>query len=152
MSQENVEIVRRFLHATRRFFDAYLEDPRSIAAALEADDLWPEYREAITYVHPEVVWKTVFLGQTERGYLGVAKVWDDYLKWAEDYRLGVPEVEDLGGQRVYATLAVVGKAKASGAPMEARFLDVFSLREGLIARLEEYTTRAEAFEAAALLE
>lgn len=36
--------------------------------------------------------------------------------------------------------------------MEARFFDVFSLREGLIVRLEEYTTRAEAFEAAALLE
>jgi len=48
MSQENVEIVRRFIDATQRFFEAYWDNPRSIAEAVEADDLWPEYREALT--------------------------------------------------------------------------------------------------------
>jgi ketosteroid isomerase-like protein len=151
MSEQNVEIVRRFMDAMRRFFEAYWENPRSIAAAVEADDLWPEYREMLTYAHPEVEWKTVFLGETHRGYLGTAKVWDDYLKWAEDYRVDLQEVADLGNDRVYATLTLVGKAKAGGAPIDARMFDVFTLREGQIVRLEEYTDRGQALEAARLM-
>jgi len=152
MSQENVEIVRRFIDATQRFFEAYWDNPRSIAEAVEADDLWPEYREALTYVHSEVEWKTVFLGETHRGYLAAARVWDDYFKWAEDYRVRLREVTDLGDDRVYAALALVGKAKAGGAPMNAQFFDVFTLSDGLIVRLEEYTDRAQALEAAGLSE
>ena len=136
----------------QRFFEAYWDDPRSITAALESDTLWPEYREALSYVHPEVEWKTVFLSETHCGYLAAAKVWDDYLKWADDYGVGLQEVEDLGNGRVYATLALAGTAKAGGGPMEAPFFDVFTLREGLIVRLEEYTTKAEALEAAGLRE
>jgi hypothetical protein len=104
MPEVNVEIVRRFMEAMQRSFEAYWENPRSIAAAVEADTLWPEYREVLTYLHPEVEWKTVFLGETHRGYLETAKVWDDY--------------------------------------------DVFTLREGLIVLLEEYTDRDKALEAA----
>ena len=152
MSQENVEIVSSFMDAVQRFFNAYWEDPRSIAAAVEADDLWPEYREALAYVHPEVEWKTVFLGETHRGILAAARVWDDYLKWAEDYRVDLQEVADLGNDRVYATLGLVGKAKAGGEPMNAQFFDVFTLRDGLITRLEEYPDRAQALEAAGLRE
>ena len=152
MSHENVEIVRQFIDATTRFFDAYWEDPRSIAAAVEADDLWPEYREAISLVDPEVEWKTVFLGETHRGYLAAAKVWDDYLKWADDYRVGLDEVKDLDGERVYATLTLSGKAKPAGAPVNARFFDLFTLRDGLIVRLEEYPEREQALEAAGLRE
>src|SRR2546426_244206 len=125
MSEENVEIVRGFIEAMQRFFEAYWENPRSIAAAVEADTLWPEYREVLTYVHPEVEWKTVLLGETHRGYLGTTKAWDDYLRWAENYRVGQQEVADLGDDRVYAVVTLVGKAKAGGTPMDARLFDVF---------------------------
>ena len=67
VSQENVEIVRRFIDTMQRSFEAYWENPRSIAAAVEADDVWPEYREALTYLDPEFEWKTAFLGETHRG-------------------------------------------------------------------------------------
>jgi ketosteroid isomerase-like protein len=152
MSQENVEIVRHFIDATQRFFEAYWENPRSIAAAVEADDLWPEWREVIACLHPDVEWKTVFLGETHRGHMAATKVWDDYLKWADDYRVALQEVTDLGDERVYANLAVHGKAKAGGAPMDASFFDVFTVRDGLIVRLEEYTDRKQALEAAGLRE
>jgi ketosteroid isomerase-like protein len=152
MSQENVDVVRSFMDAVQRFFNAYWEDPRSIAEAVEADDLWPEYREVLTHVHPEVEWKTVFLGETHRGILATARVWDDYLKWAEDYRVALQEVTDIGDDRVYATLTLVGKAKAGGEPMNAQFFDVFTLRDELITRLEEYPDRAKALEAAGLSE
>jgi hypothetical protein len=38
-----VEVVRRFMEAIERAFDAYWKDPRSIASALEAGELWPEW-------------------------------------------------------------------------------------------------------------
>jgi hypothetical protein len=44
----------------------------------ESDDLWPEYREVLNQVHPELERKTVFLGETHRGILATARVWDDY--------------------------------------------------------------------------
>jgi hypothetical protein len=49
MSQENVDVVRSFMDAVQRFFNAYWKDPRSIAEAVEADDLWPEYRRSPTH-------------------------------------------------------------------------------------------------------
>ena len=152
MSEENVEVVRRFIAATQRFFEAYWKDPRSIAAAVEAETLWPEYREALTFLDPDVEWKTIFLGETHRGYLETAKVWDDYLRWADGYRVHLQETEDLGGDQVYAVISVIGTAKIGGAPMDARFFDVFTLRDGRIVRLEEYTERDKALEAAGLQE
>jgi ketosteroid isomerase-like protein len=129
-------------------FRDVLENPRSIVEALETDTLWPEYREALSFLDPEFEWKTVFLGETHRGYLETAKVWDDYLRWAADYRVDLQEAEDLGGDQVYAVISLVGTAKTGGAPIEAQFFDVFTLRNGRIVRLEEYTDRDKALEAA----
>ena len=119
---------------------------------LEADDLWPEYREVLGYLDPEVEWKTAVLGQTYRGYLQMAKVWDDYLTWAQEYRVGLKEVVDLGDDRVYGVITVFAKAEAGGMPMNARLFDLYTLREGLIVRMEEYTERDQALEAAGLRE
>jgi ketosteroid isomerase-like protein len=152
MSRENVEIVRRFIDAMGRSFEVYWENPRSIAAAVEAGDLWPEQREVFSYAAPEVEWKAVFLDETHRGYLQIAKVWDDYLRWAEDYRVELQEVDDLGDNCVYAVVSVVGKAKTGGTSMETRLFDLFTLRNGRIVRLEEFTSREQALAAAGLSE
>jgi ketosteroid isomerase-like protein len=152
MSKENVELVRRFMEAIERGFDAYWKDPRSIAAALEANDLWPEWEEVFDSVDPQVEWQTVFLAETHRGQLAAARVWDDFLTWAEDYRPSLENVEDLGGDHVSAVLALIGKGKDSRVEMGSRFFDVFTVREGLIVRIAEYTSRTEALEAAGLSE
>ena len=70
------------------------------------------------------------------------------MRWAQDYRPALEEVEDLGGDQVFAILTLAGRGKGSDARMNARFYDVFTIRDGKIARLEEYTTREEALEAA----
>ena len=152
MSQENVEIVRRLLEAAQRAFNAYWRDPRSIAAALQADDLPPEAREYLGHLDPEVEWKMAMVGQTPRGYLEVAKAWDDYLTWAKAYRVGLGEVRDLGDDRVYAVVDVVAEAAAGGMPMKMRLFVLYTIREGLIARMEEYTEQDQALEAAGLRE
>ena len=82
-------MVRRSFEALDRVFDAYWANPRSIAAGVEANDL-PEWSEAFEYIHPDIEWQTVFLGETFHGVSEGARAWDDFLTWAEDYR---PEVE-----------------------------------------------------------
>jgi ketosteroid isomerase-like protein len=152
MSQENVVIVRRFFETIERAFDAYWRSPRSIAAAVEAQDLWPEWKEVFEYAHPEIEWQTIFLGETFRGHRATAAAWDDFLTWAEDYRPSLEEVADLGGDQVFAVVGLIGKGKNSGLRMDARFFDVFTVRERLIVRIEEYTGRNQALEAAGLSE
>jgi ketosteroid isomerase-like protein len=152
MSQENVALVRRFMDAIERGFDAYWKDPRSIATALEEDDLWPEWAEAYEFVHPQIEWQTTFLRETARGQLESAQLWDDFLTWAEDYRPTLEDAEDLGGDHVFAVVGLVGKGKDSDMQMGTRFFDVFTVQEGLIVRIEEYTSRAEALEAAGQVE
>jgi ketosteroid isomerase-like protein len=49
---------------------------------------------------------------------------------------------------VFAVVGLHGQSKESGGRMDARFYDVFTVQDGLIVRLEEHTTRAEALEAA----
>ena len=66
MTKQNIEVVRRSFAALDRAFDSYWESPRSIAAAMEAED-WPEWEEAFDYIHPDVEWQTVFLGETFHG-------------------------------------------------------------------------------------
>jgi ketosteroid isomerase-like protein len=151
VSEGNVEILRRAIAALDRAFESYWREPRSIAEAMEAAD-WPEWMEAMDYVHPEIVWQTVFLRTTVHGRGAAARVWDDYLQWASDYRPRLEEVEDLGGDRVFAVLELSGRDKTTGREISSRFYDVVTIRDGMIARLEEYTTREEAMDAAGLSE
>jgi len=113
---------------------------------LEEDELWPEWRELFALLDPEVEWKTLFLGTTFRGHEGVARGWDDFLTWADDYRSSIEDAEDMGGDRVLVDVAFTGKPK-DGPRMNATFFAVFTLRNDLVARVDEYTTRAEALAA-----
>jgi ketosteroid isomerase-like protein len=151
VSRENVEIVRRAVAALDRAFESYWRGPRSIAEAIEAGD-WPEWVEAMDYVHPEIEWQTVFLGATVHGRMAGARLWDDYLQWASDYRARLEEIEDLGGERVFAVLELAGRDKTTGREMHQRFYDVFTVQDRMIGRLEEYTSREEAMEAAGVSE
>jgi ketosteroid isomerase-like protein len=147
MPQENVEVVRRFFAAIERGFDAYWKDPRSIVAAIDTGDLWPAWSDVFRYVHPQFEWQTVFLGETFRGHREAAAAWDDFLIWAEDYRPSLEDASDLGGEHVFAVVALVGTGRNSGARMGTRFFDVITVRDGLIVRIEEYTEREQALEA-----
>jgi ketosteroid isomerase-like protein len=148
MSQENVEVVRRNFEAIQRAVDSYWRDPRSIVKAMDEGEPWPEWEAALGFLHPEFEWQTVFLGQTFRGRREFAGVWDDFLRAFQNFRTHLVEVEDLGGDRVYIVMEPEGIGKDSPHPMDARFHSVFTLRDGLVIRLEEYLTREEALAAA----
>jgi ketosteroid isomerase-like protein len=155
MSQENVEVVRRLYDAAERTFEAYWKDPRSLVAALQEGDLYPEAREVLSYLDPEVEWNPVFsafIGGTRRGHLEFLRAWDEWLAATEDYRISLHEVDDLGGDQVLAVLNLAFKAKATEIGMNTRSFAVLTLREGLIVRFDPYRDRDEALEAAGLKE
>ena len=136
MSQENVDVVRRgfeFTSATGQLL-----------------------REI--YQHDFVWDMTTFSGveglgmNTESVGFAAANSW--LAEWTggfEDWSLDVEEVFDAGDQ-VVTFVRQHAKAKHGGPDVEMRFAQVWTLRDGLIARMEMYADRAEALEAAGVRE
>ena len=147
MTQENVEIVRRSFEALERSVDAHWKNPRSLVDAMNAGDLPPELQEVFSYLDPDVEWTTAFAGMSFRGHLGCARGWDWLVEVAEDYRVTLLEVTDLGTDQVLAEVDRAIRGKGSEIEISAPMFSVVTLRGGLVARMEEYSSRAEALEA-----
>jgi ketosteroid isomerase-like protein len=134
--------------ALQRALDAYWREPRSIVRAYERGDLWPEWEDWLAHLHPETEWKTIFLGDTFHGHEGSVLVWNDFLRWADDYRVTLDAIDDVGEDRVYTEVSITMQGKDSRPDLATRLYQVVTIRDGKIGRLEEYTTRDEALEAA----
>ena len=153
MSQENVELVRRFLEAVDRVYAAYWQAPRSLTDSLRAGEVPPEAADVMRYLHPNIEWKSALIGITAtRGYEGIAHGVDQFLDAAQDYRVNVPEVTDLGDSQVLAVVRLAMKGKASDIDVNATIFSIVTVEDGLIIRLDEYLERAEALEAVGLSE
>jgi len=119
MSQENVEIVRRFL-------------------VVDVD-------EALTYADPGIVWNPT----EEASAQGHDAVRASLARWKgewDDYEL-VPEEFVDRGDRVVVTVRLGGRGRGSGVEIGARFYDVYTLCDGRIVRMDQFTRRSEALEA-----
>ena len=122
MSQENVEIVRRFLLL--------------------------DVEEALAYAHPDIVWNPT----EESAAQGHDAVRASLVRWKgewDDYEMRPEEFEHMG-DRVVVAVRVRGRGRASGIEVDARLYDVYTLRDGKIARMDQFTQRSEAVEAAGL--
>jgi ketosteroid isomerase-like protein len=119
MSQENVEIVRRFLCV--------------------------DVEEALTYADPEIVWNPIEEMPTE----GHDAVRASLARWKaewDDYEVMPEELVD-SGDHVIATVRLRGRGRGSGVEIDARFYDVYKLRDGKIVRMDQFTERSQALEA-----
>jgi ketosteroid isomerase-like protein len=119
MSQENVEIVRKFL-------------------VVDID-------EALTYADPGIVWNPIEESWTQ----GHDAVRASLARWKgewDDYEL-MPEEFVESGDRVIVTVRLRGRGRGSGVEVDARFYDVYTLRDGKIVRMDQFTERSEALEA-----
>jgi ketosteroid isomerase-like protein len=122
MSQENVEVVRRFL-------------------LLGVD-------EALAYADPEVVWNPA----EEAASHGHDAVRASLVRWKsewDDYEL-VPEGFEDMGDRVLVAVLVRARGRGSGVEVDARFHEVYTLHQGKIVRMDQFTQRSEALEAVGL--
>ena len=129
MSQENVEIIRRGYE-------------RFVATG--------EIR-----AHPDLVWDLSKLNWPgQQIYLGAeganrfnaewAAAWDDWEFVPEDY------ID--AGERVVVIVDQRGRSKATGIPVDMRFAQVWSFRDGQAIRMQMYANVDEALEAAGLSE
>jgi ketosteroid isomerase-like protein len=119
MSQENVEIVRRFL-------------------VVDVD-------EALTYADPCIVWNPIEESSTQ----GHDAVRASLARWKgewDDYKLMPEEFVDTG-DRVVVTVRLGARGRGSGVEVDARFYDLYTLRDGKIVRMDQFTERSEALEA-----
>jgi ketosteroid isomerase-like protein len=151
MSQENLELARRFLDATAEALASYWQEPLSIAEALRTGDLTPEGELAFKFLHPDVVWNAGGFG-TFQGREEMAAGWDDILDVADNYSVLVRELREGRDDLVYA--AVEREITATGSGMETSFpiFAVLRIEDGLITRVDEYADRHEALETAGLSE
>ena len=129
MSQENVELMRR------------------------GYEHWMATGEV--RAHADLVWDVSKLGwpdqQIYRGSEGAmqfnaewADAWDDWEVEAEDY------ID--AGERVVVILNQRGRSKATGIPVDMRFAQVWTLRDGQAIRMQMYASLEEALEAVGLSE
>jgi ketosteroid isomerase-like protein len=119
MSQENVEIVRRFLVI--------------------------DVEEALAYADPGIVWNP----SEEAATQGHDAVRASSARWKgewDDYELTPEEFVDKGNH-VVVTVRMRGRGRGSGVEIDGLFYDVFTLRDGKIVRMEQFTERSEALEA-----
>ncbi len=122
MSEENVEIVRRFVVL--------------------------ELEEALTYADPEIVWNPI----EEPPRQGHDAVRENLERWEggwEEYE-AIPEEFEHTDDRVLVAVRIRGRGKGSGIEVDALFYELYTLRDGRIVRMDEFAERAEAREAAGL--
>ena len=124
MSQENVEIVRRFVVAN--------------------------LNHAMRYVDPDIVWNPLEESPVQGRDAVRANIerWES--GWAE-YRATPGDFVDTD-DRVVVSVHYRGRGRGSGIEVDAVFHEVYTLRDGKIVRYDEFTERSEALEAAGLSE
>ena len=128
MSRRNVELVRLG-------YEAY--DRGDVDAALET-------------FHPEIEWKQVEQPAAVHGREGVRRAWQE---WSEPFQADLhASVEELidAGDKVLAVVRHQGTGKQSGAELDLRTYLVYTVRDGQVVRMIEYTERSDAQRAAGL--
>ncbi len=133
MSEENVEAIRAAYEQYYSrgefgpFLEAITEDFEFVTAT--------EMPDAGTYRGPK------------------AHAWiRTYIESFDEFTQEATEVLDAGGEKVVAAVLQRGRPRGSGAPVESRWWQVVTFRDGVVARVEMFSQREDAFEAAGLRE
>lgn len=128
MSEENVEIVRRWFAAM---------DPNLDGAA----EFW----------HPDIDWRAIEGAPDDigvfRGHDAMRHYYEQWYETFDDLRAEPEELIDAGEQ-VVAIVHVTARMKDSEGEVDMRLGIVFTVRDGKIVRGREYATREQALEAA----
>jgi ketosteroid isomerase-like protein len=135
MSQEDLEVVQRAREA------AWVRKDNETALALYD----PEVQIDLTAV-PHLGQSRVYFGLE-----GVQEWLRDLLASFGDMKVEVEEWIDAG-ERVIAMVHTYWRSRRSGVPVDKLEAHLWTVRDGLLVRLQIFPTRAEALEAAGLSE
>ena len=133
MSQENVEIARRWYEVATSKADLLAAMPRTMA-----------------FCHPDVEWSAPEDGTTYRGREGVRRRLEEWLNSFDDYRYEIDRIIDCGDDEVLVKASEVGRGATSGAEVRQTNYELLTIRDGLIVRIREYYDEGKALEAAGL--
>jgi ketosteroid isomerase-like protein len=142
MASENVQIVRDYFDHLDQLLAQYWADPVPISE-------YPLVEEAFTAVSPDAEWKPPFMREAVRGkdaWLTLVTAW---LEAADDWRISVEDVSDLGDEQVLCISQNSIRGKDSGAPVHQRIFTVVTVRDAQIVLIRDFTERQEAIAAAA---
>jgi ketosteroid isomerase-like protein len=131
MSLENVEIVRRR-------YEQFMVTGRFVAE----------------HVTPNFIWDmSNFRGWPEQqvyeGPEGAQSFIDEWSGAWDDWELEVDALHDAG-ERVVVLLRQRGRSKATGLPVDMSLAQVWTVKDGVQTRMDMYSDRSEALEAAGL--
>jgi ketosteroid isomerase-like protein len=144
MSQENVDVVRRFYEVLNEWLTSYWSDPE------QPLNESPGVEKVFEHLDPEAEWDWVFSPETFRGREQLLRAVADWLETVTDWRVEVEELIDGSRDRVLMIGRVVARGKGSGTPVHQPMFVVVTVRNGKVARLEDQMERAKALEAAGL--
>ena len=103
--------------------------------------------------HPDLVWDVSRLGWPDQQiYVGAEGANQFNAEWAaswDDWEMEAEEYLDAG-ERVVVILTQRGRSKATGIPVEMRFAQVWTVRDGQGIRMQLYASVEEALEAVGL--
>src|SRR4051794_39855214 len=136
MSQEHIDRIRRGFEAFNR----------------------GDWDAALEYVAEDVVWGAYLAAMDgERAIFGhesLRRTWqaqrDDL--GGEDFKIEARDIRDLGAGSLLVKLRVMGHGSASGVPVKVEYVQLVTIRGGLLVRLDNYASEAEALKAAGLSE
>jgi ketosteroid isomerase-like protein len=135
MSQENVEIVKRAWDAFNR------GDPDAWVDEYAADDIDFRAAEGARDDHGPIKGKDAM-----RAFV---QDWQDTF---DEFKGEPVELIDAGEDRVIGVIRISGRARLSGVETDLTYAELWTFRDGKIARGRQYWTRDEALEAAGLSE
>jgi hypothetical protein len=151
MSQENVEIVQRYVELLVRNLSAHWDEPRSYARDFERGESDRGSREVFELLDPDIRW-TSAIGEVRSGKLGFAKTADELLAISATYSLTLGAITDLGGDHVLGEWESEITGRNSGATGSVQVISLFTVRSGLILEIVEYPDRDSALKAVGLEE
>ena len=147
MSQENVELVRKFI--APGVGNDYVQ-------MFGDDDAWTAVKSSLEeLVEPDVEGAQFAWGQQTNQWKGLEGLRKAFLEWLAPWSTYYDEIEDVlpvDGDRVLTLGHERGLRRDSGIEVTSEMAGVYTVRDGKIVRIAFYATRAEALAAAGLSE
>jgi ketosteroid isomerase-like protein len=145
MSQENVDLVKALIAPPGTDIAALFRDEHAFVQLTRALSQFftHDFQSAMVFPgHPT---------ETRAGVEGLRPNWLDWLEPWATYRTTIEKAIDLG-DRVVLLFRAHGRRKGMDAEVELRGALICTIRDGRVARWEDWADRAEALESAGLKE
>src|SRR5215217_1547681 len=133
MSEENIEIVRRYYGVLDDVPERYWAAPDTKFSES------PLVEEVLPLLHPDAEWDAMHREQPYRGIEEALHGVEDWLEAGEEWRVQIEDLTDAGEGAVLAVLRVSIRGRGSRVPIDQRIFTVLTVSDGRIKGIADYT-------------